>query len=86
MYVAFHSISTSVFTLFILFQKDRIDMNIHGVPLEESMDGVVFQSGSKPVIFSESGDIALPTVRESEPAVGLVDLAHQTVREIVLPP
>ena len=38
------------------------------------MDGVVFQNSSQPLIFSESGDIALPTVRESELAVGLVDL------------
>jgi hypothetical protein len=49
------------------------------------MDSVVIQSGSLPVIFSESGDIALPIVRESEPGVGMVDLAHQTFREIVLP-
>ena len=60
-------------------------MNVHVVPLEQSVKGVVVQSNSQPVVFPQSGEIALPTSREREPGVTLVDLAHQTIREIMLP-
>ena len=85
MYLSQLYCSQYIYLHIILFLKDRLEMTVHAVPLEEAMESDVVQNGSVPVIFPESGDIALPTVRESQPGVALVDLTQQTLREIVLP-
>ena len=70
-----HTLTTSIFQ----------DMNVHAVSLADSMEGVVAESGSLPIVFPGTAEMALPTVRDRDSGVALVDMQRHTIREILLP-